>query len=236
MLFISSVFVNANAGERAVGTLGEPNSLSATMLFILPFCLLSKQNKRNILLLLIGIVTIFLTGSRSGIIGLGVELFFFFLQKYFSLYRTAFICFFLLLLTLFLPFLQTKNVYENRAEVWKTAWAAGLQKPLLGWGIGNTPLALKETALKETNNLRFQIVDSSHNLFLDWFVQTGAVGLILFLFLLSQAVLGLIRTHKSKTLGSFLGIMSVLLFNPVSVVTLIAFWWIMGRGFSATSE
>ncbi len=137
----------------------------------------------------------------------------------------------LLFTSLFLPLIQKKKIWENRTEIWSTALAAGLERPILGWGFGNVEFALRETSFLLKNNLRFQYVDSSHNLILDYWVQGGIVGVILILYLIFLTFKKFISKKDRLSLGVFFGVLTVLQFNPVSVVTSIHFWWLIGKMF-----
>lgn len=140
----------------------------------------------------------------------------------------------LLALSLFLPFTKQGLTYENRAEIWKTAWASGWEKPFFGWGFGNISLALENTSFfKLSNNLRYQFVDSTHNLLLHWWVQEGIIGVILILGVLSYSFVRLLQRKQIIELTILVGLLAILSFNPVSIVTLLQFWWIIGQSLSS---
>ena len=133
--------------------------------------------------------------------------------------------------SLFLPFVEKSGWYENRAEVWHTALVAGTLSPIFGHGFGNTQSNLHQTSLILNNNIQYQIVDSSHNLVLDFWVQGGFLGVACLVLLLWGGVGGLIKHQAKLELTAFLGIFTVMLFNPVSVVILVYFWWLISQGF-----
>src|SRR5581483_8960777 len=128
------------------------------------------------------------------------------------------------------PFIENKGPFENRGEVWKTAFLSGLEAPLVGHGFGNVEKALKETSMRIGNNIRFQYVDSSHNILLDYWTEGGILGLGLLLIFLFLSFREYIQHHEKSLLAPLLGICTVMLFNPVSVVTLVAFWFLIGQG------
>ena len=179
----------------------------------------------------IAMLLILFSGSRSGFIAFGLQSLFL-LLKYFnvSFSKSAAICLALFISSLLLPFMQRQMVFENRADVWRVAFAAGAEKPIFGWGIGNTEKALHDTSVKINNVVRYQKVDSSHNVFLDWWVQGGIIGLGLFLYIVGSTMLQLIRQKETLHVVLLIGIVTVMSFNPVSIVTLIHFWWILGWG------
>jgi O-antigen ligase len=136
----------------------------------------------------------------------------------------------LLLFSLIPPIVDKHTLYENRGEIWRTALYAGYEHPVLGWGFGNTEVAFKDYNLKLYNNLRGYYVDSSHNFVLDWWVQGGVVGLTLLSLLLLDAFKGYMYAKNRQYLVLLLGVITVMSFNPVSVVTLVQFWWLISSG------
>jgi O-antigen ligase len=122
--------------------------------------------------------------------------------------------------------------FENRFEVWQTAFAAGLNASLFGHGFGTISDVLKQTALQLSNNLRFQVVDSSHNIILDYWVQGGITAVTILLLLVGGAIIGFTKKHKVLELASFMAVSTTLLFNPASISSLLAFWWLIGQAFS----
>lgn len=217
-----------DSAGRAVGSIGEANSLGAFALIVLPLT-------SSLWAAIPALVTIFISGSRSALIGLCVSLGIWLGAKKFSntLLVLTTCCF--LLATLFLPFLDTKQDFDFRADIWRTAIEAGKEKPLSGWGIGNTEVGLKAAAEHTQTFIRYQYVDSSHNVFLDWWVQGGMVGLILFCTVLFFSIRGLILQNEVALLASFFGIVAVMLFNPVSIAILVPFWWLIGKGMRQNS-
>lgn len=230
---LAAVLIQAKIDDRAIGTLGEANSLAANTIFLFSFLLFLPFQKKDwwykaISFIFILFILLF-TGSRSGIIAFCIVSIFYLLQR-FSL-RAAFIVAVLLFCSsLVLPFLQQNQLFENRATVWQTAFAAGFAKPLLGWGFGNTELALAETAQRENTILQYEYVDSSHNVFLDFWVQGGLIGLASIAFLVTTAYYHFMKQKKLLELAILFGLLIMLSFNPLSVAVLVQFWWVVGRG------
>ena len=238
---IASIFIEAKEG-RAIGTLGEPNALAAFAIFVWPFVLRGNQetvhgNQKNIfrfvfpaLSIALTVLLIIFSGSRSGFVALGIQLVFLFTSRFISLTKATIIALLLLLLSLLPPILDTQTLYENRGEIWRTALYAGYEHPVLGWGFGNTEVAFKDYNQKLYNNLRGYYVDSSHNFVLDWWVQGGIVGLAVLLILMFDSFKGYIYSGNRQRLVLLLGVIAVMSFNPVSVVTLVQFWWLISSG------
>jgi O-antigen ligase len=233
------IFIGVGA-DRPVGSLGEPNALAAVMLFVWPFLFFPKPQKRTewiiaIVGMLFVISIIFLSGSRSGMIALGVQgMFLFSIYGFYGrLVLPTIIALILLFASYVTPFL-TKNeaLYENRAEIWVSALHAGNTSPIYGVGFGNAEYALQKSNLALDNFVQGYYVDSSHNIFLDWFVQAGIIGLGVLVFLLSKAFVAFVRQRKIRNIVLLLGLLTALSFNPASIVALVGLWWLIGQAFS----
>ena len=232
--FLLSFIISPSLDGRFIGTLGEPNSLAGFMLFLWPFALLTnkKSNKFiDIILFLLVLILIIGTGSRSGLIGLLLQILFviFYRLLHLSFGKSAMIVVIFLLLSLGLPFFDNTSIYESRSLIWQTAIVSGLQSPILGHGFGNMQSVLHTTSQQLHNALRKENIDCSHNLILDWFVQAGIIGIICIMSLLVLSFKRITVQKNEVLLLSFLGLLSIMLFNPVSIVLLIGFWWIIGQ-------
>lgn len=231
LLFSSIWLFGGNEEGRKIGSLGEPNSLAATFIFLFPLLSSSGSLLFKIPCLIITVIVIYLSGSYSAFIALILELIFLGLIKFKLTLKKAFLtCLILILLSMSLPFLQVSRIYENRAEIWQTAFMAGFSSPIIGGGFGNITNTLKETSWKISNNVRFQFVDSSHNIFLDYFVQGGLIGLTILISLLFLSLKSLLEREQKTFLTAFLGLLVMFSFNPLSVVNLIELWWLIGQG------
>lgn len=146
-----------------------------------------------------------------------------------SLLLITVICLIIYLFSYALPFFD-KTPYENRVQVWQSAFYAGMMNPGLGQGFGNTETALHNAAAGLDLPIQYYYVDSSHNIFLDWWVQGGVIGLSLLLILVYTAFNSLIAHKNDRNIVLLLGMLTVLSFNPSSVVGLLGFWWIIGQG------
>lgn len=232
-LFLGTIILGVRDG-RAFGTLGEPNALAATALFMFPFVWFNSKSLFRPISLAATILIILLSGSRTGFIGFMLEALFILLTQLgrMSTLKSAFICFLIMGFSMFLPFLYTVDGFENRAEIWQTAFIAGLSSPAVGLGFGNIEAAIHTSGVSLNNHIRYQIVDSSHNFLLDFWIQGGLVGLFSILILIILSVHNLALSKRNLELTAFLGITTAMLFNPLSVVNLLAFWWLIGQGFT----
>lgn len=234
-LVAATLVLGVNENFRAFGTLGEPNALAATTLFIFPFIYSKAKNTIKSAVLISAVFIIILSSSRAGLAGIAIELLFLKLISSFklSLLKSVIISIFFILFALTLPFAEKQSGwFQNRAEIWQTAYKAGFSSPILGLGFGNIQKPIHESALKLNSLVQHEIVDSAHNFILDWWVQAGIVGVIAVLSVIYAAFGGLIRHKKTMEITAFLGIITAMLFNPLSVVDLLAFWWLIGQGFS----
>ena len=237
VIFILSFLIGNQTG-RAVATIGEPNALAAFVIFLWPFIFFSKfeSKKKEFMIrsvcLLLALTIILLSGSRSGLLAFGIEILFYFLASVIKLPLKKIIIFalFLIVIAYALPFLD-KSLYENRVDVWSNAFISGMANPIIGVGFGNAEIAMRNTSLKFHDMLIGYYVDSAHNIFLDWWIQGGIVGIILLFMIILKTVKNLYKKHKKFELIIFSGIIVMLSFNPGSVVTLLGFWWLVGQSF-----
>lgn len=233
-LCVTALFFPMTIDGRAVGTLGEPNSLAALVLFIWPIvaftCPFIKWKRFfQICCFLAATLILALSGSRSGWLGLTFQLVFLVSSKRLSLRVSTLLCSILLGASFMLPFREDVSMLDSRKDIWMTAIHAGFSNPILGGGFGNTEFQLSQSAVKLSNSLRFNYVDSSHNIFLDWWVQGGIVGLLLFVSLIVLTIYRFVVERKILYIMLFIGLLACLSFNPASIVTLIAFWWLVGQ-------
>lgn len=233
-LLLSSFLVEPDTNGRAIGTLGEANALASSAIFYWPLALVLKLKDRDKILksgiLFTALIIILLSGSRSGMLAFLIQIIFILICKWLGLKKAVILSFLFILFSLTLPFIQGGGWFENRAEIWQTAIFAGSGE-ILGNAFGNIEQALFEASEKLNNNVRFQAVDSAHNFLLDFWVQGGIIGLSVVVLLIFLSLRRLIKNKKTLELAAFLGLITVLLFNPASVATLVVFWFLIGQGF-----
>ena len=201
--------------KRAYGTLGEPNTLAAIAVFLWPFLFFIPKNHQFVYKVAgfcFALMLIILSGSRAGFIAIVLQSAFLLLSKKLPIVLSGALAVLALLLSMFLPFVEKSGIYENRAEIWQTAFKAGFEYPIFGGGMGNIEIRLKDAATTLSNTIRFQYVDSSHNIFLDWWGQGGIFGFTLFVLLVGGAFYFAIKHQKPLELMLLLGIISVFSF------------------------
>lgn len=235
-LTLAAFLLGPNVNGRFYATLGEPNALAAQMIFLWPLILYATPQQprlKNIQVLgiILAIIVIFLSQSQSGLIALTVQFFLLLIWKLNKKWLILAYCITLLLLvtSFFVPFLMKKTQYDNRSDIWATAFHAGFSNPIIGSGFGSIQQQISHAALfmDSTNNTKLTVVDSSHNIFLDWWIQAGIIGVV---FLISLILItGFSLAEKNAIyLACFLGVITMLSFNPASVTTLLDFWWLIG--------
>jgi hypothetical protein len=60
-------------------------------------------------------------------------------------------------------------------------------------------------------------------------VQGGILGLTLFILVIFDAVRQFINEKNLHALTLFFGILVMMVFNPVSIISLVQFWWLAGQ-------
>lgn len=77
---------------------------------------------------------------------------------------------------------------QGRYFVWPMAWQGFLENPVVGWGAENFPLVFQKYYDPEMYRLE-PWFDRAHNIFLDWLVTGGIVGLLAYLSLYIGALI-----------------------------------------------
>jgi O-antigen ligase len=230
---IAALVIVGRTDLRAIGTLGEPNALAASMLFLWPWIWVgaSRVSKGKISIQLTGffgaLVIIALSQSLSGFLGLFLQCIILFLPRIISLKKTIICAVFILICLHITPFFDQSSLYENRGQIWTMALQTGARHPILGNGIGNIQTSLKQTQEENGGYMKYIPVDSSHNIFLDFWIMGGILGLISILLILIFSIKTYIKRGDTLSLILLFGLLVSMCFNPVSVVTLIQFWWLL---------
>lgn len=242
---------------RVISTFGQPNFLGAYLVMSLPFAwfLLKVVSQRWKILVWLGLVTIILgifsTLSRSAYIGLFVLAMIWGFYHYRLLLAGIIISvmIFAILANLFPHLVYTqwyrfqvdtisKWTAENRQVIAKKSLELILQKPLTGYGLENFSLAFPKVVSINDLGLKDIVVDSSHNFFLDLVVQTGFVGLALFLLLLIVILIHSLKYLDSVTLehkafikasiSVIIAFLAVHQFSVISTGPLVLLWLSLG--------
>lgn len=242
---IFGVSLGYNSAGRFIGTLGEPNALASVIVLTFTFAYFNVHKTAKIALALLALTVINFTESKSGLIALGLVILLLLLVQNlgWKLKNALIICLIFLTLSLTLPFLEREYwfkthteplnfKFEDRAEIWITSFYTGFESPVLGSGFGSLQDKIKESSIKLNNNAQYLVIDSSHNFLLDFWVQGGIIGLGLIVTLFFMTLINLVQKEMTLELAAFLTVITAMLFNPVTVTILIAFWWLIGRSFA----
>lgn len=244
-LGIGSLIFGSNSAGRLIGTVGEPNALAAVVILAWPFVFLSFKSLWVRILSLIWVFSIInFTESRSALIALTIQLIFVLLIKFLKGKYLLASSIGVLLIggSLVLPILDRAYFmgintdphafrFEDRAEIWQVAVLAGKKSPLFGSGIEVIQGRINQTAQEINVVSQYQVIDSAHNLLLDYWIWGGSIGLILILVLIIWTIINLSKKKMLVESVIFIGLLTVLMFNPTTVSVLIGFWWLIGRSF-----
>jgi O-antigen ligase/tetratricopeptide (TPR) repeat protein len=115
----------------------------------------------------------------------------------------------------------SETTTQSRFIIWKMAFESFKDRPILGWG----PESFVYIFSKYYNSELWRQepwFDRAHNVFLDWLTSTGIVGFIAYFALFGSAIFVLIKSLKSKLIGSkevgcFLGLMAAYLVSNIFV-------------------
>ncbi|MDO8581434.1 MAG: O-antigen ligase family protein [bacterium] len=167
-------------------------------------------------------VAIFFASTRAVLLALYVVAFFFFISVLWHVWKTprfqifrifSSVAIFLFIATpfFFLAMRMTPVVQGNyslahftqvdatlgaRTTLWKIAWKAFLQRPLLGWGQENYLIAYGQHHDPSLFQFEERWFDRPHNIFVDWLVSAGLLGLLAYCGLLYAAYRGLRETVR----------------------------------------
>lgn len=242
ILLVTTVLIGPRASFRFIGPLGESNALGAVILFLFPFTNFIKNKKLKITSIISAVVLILLTGSRIAILAFLIELLIVYLRKFRVIFVSGMIIGVLVFIfSIILPFLphqiptEVNMRFENRAEIWTVSYLTGFDSPIFGSGFGSVENSINKKAWEINNFVKYQTVDSAHNLILNWWIMTGGVGVLLLIILISISLKNLYQQKNWMFLSILIGLLMIQMFNPVSIVTLVHFWFILGLALQGPS-
>lgn len=236
--------------NRVIATFGQPDFLGAYLVMSLPFIWYLYKNyssSRQWIPAFAGIIIIlgiFSTLSRSAYLGLAVLMLTWGFYHY-KLLLTS-IVFSVLLFGIIATIspnlvysqwyrlqvdLNSKWTAENRLVIAQKSIQLIFLKPIFGYGLENFSLSFPQVIKEQDLGLKDIVVDSSHNLFLDIAVQTGLIGLGLFLAILILTVkqgLSLKDGFSKACLSAVIAFVIIHQFSPVSMTPMVLFWICMG--------
>lgn len=205
------VFIENSKFPYAIG-IGNPNATAAILIMILPFLIFTNYLKGigKMVSIFLGIVALVLTGSRGGMIAFVFLLVYgsfmhlidnriitlktIDLKKIISAILLLVVCFLIVdsKMKIISDFrgiaticnqISTGDIKDERLLLWQSSVEIIKDYPLTGIGLGN----FNEVYNKEgyiSDKARFPHLSSPHNIFIHLCVETGVVGLFLFVTLI----------------------------------------------------
>lgn len=128
---------------------------------------------------------------------------------------------------------------KERLDLWNNTMDLVKKSPIIGTGLGTFTEAYRDSypELVPLKGEGSRIIRHAHNLYLQFLIETGVIGLIVFLFLVGAGLVYAIRNFikeedqliKSIRYGSLLGIAAFLLYSITDCTTS---WRFIGDSFS----
>lgn len=167
---------------RMTGLLGNPNFAGGVIALSYPYLFYHWQSQKMALALatVAGIIAVLLTDSRAALVGLVLALVLLFVKK---MSKKQFLVCLVPVIILLLYFFPVRAIshFDSRTTIWQKGWQAALQKPIFGWGLENFSQTFQAQLRPEGDaDLKAIRVDKAHNEFLEIFLGTGLVGLLLY--------------------------------------------------------
>jgi len=202
---------------KIYGAMFDPNDIAYVLVSLFPFCFFYLVNREGILKKLLAaagiagsILVILYSASRGGLIGLAIVLALFLLTKVGNVrksYKVAFLVIGLIIVSMnygkidiqrYLTLEDVGTDYNmtdewGRVQIWKRAFGLLLSNPITGVGVTCSEMAIGY-AREEAGLL--QKWQSVHNSFIQVGVETGAIGLALFMVLIVMSLRSFSRAKK----------------------------------------
>lgn len=185
--------------------LGNPNILAGFLVITIPLIIRTVGIVRCrfllVILLLVSFITLYLTHSRGGILGVVVAILVLFFINISSIRQSNKIIFTLILclvigIVLVMIYLFTFLWFHalfSRVEIWKFSFKMFLDNPILGIGLGSYPNVY--FGYKGTSTWHLH----SHNIFIQCACELGIIGLVSFVWLL----VALFKENFTKMTNSY---------------------------------
>ena len=98
----------------------------------------------------------------------------------------------------------TEGTIQNRFVIWRMSLKGFRERPILGWGQENYYLVFQKHYDPRLFNAETWF-DRSHNVFFDWLIHTGALGLASYLAIFATAVWGIVGWIRREQKAFFEG-------------------------------
>jgi len=192
---------------KKLGTMGEENAVSG-FLAIGSFFVFNYLPKWLLSLPLIGMFFVF---SKSGFLAL--------IPHVIKKIQPIWILLFIVLVFILKP-INNSSYFENREVIWKNAFTAISQKPILGYGAESGEKVFDKIFYESGFPLSNLMIDRAHNLFLDVLIWGGIIGLIIFVKFMHLSYKGIQDKYLKLVFWSFL---IYAFFQPLSVAHWLLF-------------
>jgi len=257
---ITGIFQYYGPRHYAISTFGNPNFYSGHIIMVLCLSFSNLLNFKeyrkekygnlfkliDILCLFFGIWGLIVADSKAAIMAfiLGLTfIWYFHNQERKDFLKYTGLIFALLIIIFFSPKIIFWYKNNIRYYIWSGTLKLIFKKPFFGWGLGNfiffyPYFRVKEYFLQPESR---HVTNHPHNEFLEIWSETGLIGLLLFLFLISFFIISVIKKREKKSNillpGIMGGIISVLFDNIFSTnmrnpSTSMYFWFLMGITFN----
>jgi len=205
-------------GTRLSGTFWNPNVLAIALELLLPMAMAlfyhvwSRAGKAMLLFSIsIGWILLYFTGSRSGALAAiaGAAVFFLCMSERrpltigLGIVAVALIAVAvgheeaILVLKTLIPRLSTVTLeIHSRMSLWRIAWTEILRDPWIGRGLLAFPLYVQSTPFADRPH--------SHDLYLNFWLETGLAGLVAFLWMVGNLAARLVRSLRGSPLRPYL--------------------------------
>jgi O-antigen ligase len=185
--------------ERTAATFGNPNFAAGFLALSYPFLLYSSKIKPRWKLIATSIflTALYFTQSRSGLLAFFTILILFLIKRY--KYRFVIIVpIFILAALTITKAIPRYSTFNNQFIIWEKAIIAISKKPFFGWGMERFGIAFQETLIPNKDfNLYNLKVDKTHNEILEYGISGGIPALILYVFLLANCLINLLKQKLS---------------------------------------
>ncbi len=233
---------NPDEPKRALSFFVHPNDfalfITPILAFLCPFFFEKKIHPSYKACYLVGLVGLLLSLSRGGwfgILGAAVVFVIFFARKRIALLATASLIILLLFITMVPSLnLRLKSTLEgdrssaSRYSLWETGSKMISDSPVFGKGL----YGFKSNYEKYNADPSLPSINFPHNIFLNFWVETGLLGLVSFILISLLAIYRSLRLGGSIAIGIILFIVALFIHGLVDTPYLkndlaLAFWVIL---------
>ena len=206
---------------RIAGTFGNPNFAAGFLALIFPYLLFypKTSSKVKISVAIITLIALSLTQSRSGLLAFLTTLICYAIYQYKVSLRII-VPIGLGMLAIMFVAIPRYSPVENQLTIWQKAIKAIEKRPVTGWGMERFDAAFSSTLIPNKDFDLFKIrVDKAHNEILEYGVAGGVFTMLVYILLLVQVLVKLIRSKKSPwILANTFSLVAYLVLSQLNVL------------------